>query len=136
MKLLIAIFFILSTTISFSQNNAYYVSIPISLKEGTISYYLHADFKDSTFMIIISGLSKNLKDAGYFFTCEREFKKIDKNAFNSSNMLNPQQIMDSLEQTGRPFFRNNTFYILFIRGENYYVHKAIGEYIFMDYRNE
>ena len=44
--------------------------------------------------------------------------------------------MDSLTQAGRSFFRKNIFYIFFIRGENYYLHRATGEYIFADYKKE
>ena len=136
MKFGVTLFFIFSLVNCYSQENTFYINIPTNLKEGSITYNLHADTKDSIFTIIFSGLPKRIQDAGFFLSCDKRFIKTDKSYFKNKSIITPETIMDSLTQVGRSFFRKNKFYILFIKGENYYTHSAIGEYIFMDYREE
>ena len=136
MKFPIWLFFIILSCTLHAQDNIYYINMPSTLKVGTITYDLHKDANDSTFTIILSNLPNKVQDAGYFLTCEKKFKKIDKGFLANKKIVTPEVVMDSLTQAGRSFFRKNTFYIFFIRGENYYIHKATGEYIFMDYRKE
>ena len=110
--------------------------MPSTLKVGSIIYDLHSDVNDSTFNIILSNLPNRIQDAGFFLTCEKKFKKIDKSFLSNKKIVTPEEVMDSLTQAGRSFFRKNIFYIFFIRGENYYLHRATDEYIFADYRKE
>ena len=84
----------------------------------------------------LAGFLKEFKMQAFFYPVIRYYTRTDKSHFKNKSIITPETIMDSLTQVGRSFFRKNKFYILFIKGENYYTHSAIGEYIFMDYREE
>ena len=122
-------------TKDFAQSNNYYVKIPLFLKESYIGYNLYPGC-DTSFQITFSGLPHRVQDAGFFFFCDKKFKRVNKNFFDDKSIFSPEMVMDSLTASGRSFFRNNTFYVFFSSGEYFYIHKAKGEYIFMDYRKE
>jgi hypothetical protein len=52
-------------------------------------------------------------------------------------VLTPEMVADSLIKRERRFFRENIFYALFIKGENYYIHRIErSEYLYKNYKDE
>jgi hypothetical protein len=77
------------------------------------------------------------RDAGYLLLCKKEFTKIRKDSIRNAEILTPEMVMDSLTKNGRPFLRKNIFYVLFIKGENYYIHRVKrSEYLYKNYKDE
>lgn len=136
MKLHTLLIIILFVNTSYSQQKVFYINIPLTLKQGTIAYNLHTDSQDSTFVIFFNGLPGMDRDAGFYLTCKKAFTKKQGAFYNSTGILTPEMVADSLNKIGRSFFRKNLFYALFIQGDNYYLHKAKGEYAYMNYKNE
>ncbi|HWC54820.1 MAG TPA: hypothetical protein VG676_14630 [Chitinophagaceae bacterium] len=136
MKVLLPIIFALFFNKLYPQKNTYYINIPSTLKQGSIMYDLHADPKDSIFTITFAGISKRLEEAGFILLCYKEFKHTKRLELNNE-ILTPEMVMDSLIKNGRPFLRKNIFYVLFIKGENYYIHRVKrSEYLYKNYKDE
>ena len=75
------------------------------------------------------------KDAGYLMNVENSVKKVSNNLGNVRT-LDPYQLMDSLTKHGRSFLRENVFYAVFFKQGKYFIHRAKGEYLYMNYEDD
>ncbi|HWC54818.1 MAG TPA: hypothetical protein VG676_14620 [Chitinophagaceae bacterium] len=137
MKIFVFFFVFFFADRSYSQQKIFYINIPLSIKQGSIVYDLHSDPKDSSFIISFRELPGMDRDASFYFLCRREFTKCERSFFINKLVLTPEMVADSLIKRERRFFRENIFYALFIKGENYYIHRIErSEYLYKNYKDE
>lgn len=118
--------------------DTFYILIQDKINKGQITVSAYGTYSKSAASYIFGfdpSSPHAYKDASYFLDVQKKEDTVY-TSIRQFNVLDPYQVMDSLTAHGRPFFRKNTFYAAFFKNGKYYVHKAKGEYAYMNYEGD